>query len=267
MKNVLLILILLVGYIQLAEAQSCIPDTTLADSVLVFPLPFQEGVEGTGIMDTACVNTYFETVIQFQIPAEYNSPFGVVPINSVDLPTEGAVLNVPAGFDYVCNPPNCMFEKDSTGCIVLYGTPDVGAEGVYDLKVSIVIRSLVDLPLTLPDGALVTGNYFLHVQEEGSPGCQPLATRELLDDYLTLSNVPNPFGDYTEIRVSSLLTGNFSFEVFNMLGQSVHRRSVHLMEGANFIPFDGSQLSNGMYQYVLSNQRGMVSGKMMISRQ
>ncbi|MCB0630431.1 MAG: T9SS type A sorting domain-containing protein [Saprospiraceae bacterium] len=267
MKNVLLILIILIGYTRLAEAQNCTPDKSLPDSVIVFPLPYQDTIPGTGIMDTACVNSYFETVIQFQIPAEYESPFGTIPINSVDVATEGAVQDAPAGFDYVCNPPNCVFQKDSTGCIVLFGTPDVGSEAVYDLKISILIRSLIDVPLTLPDGALVTGNYFLHVKEEGYAGCTPLATREFLNDYITLTNVPNPFGDHTEIRVSSLLSGNFSFGVFNMLGQRVHQRSVYLNEGANFLPFDGSRLSNGMYHYVLHNQRGLVSGKMMINRQ
>lgn len=267
MKNVLLTLILLIGGLQMAVAQTCVPDTTLADSIIVAPLPYQDTIPGSGIMDTACVNSYYETVIQFQIPTSVELGGFNIPINSVDVATEGAIKGAPEGFDYVCNPPNCVFQSDTVGCIVLYGTPDVGAEGEYDLTIDITIRSAIDAGMTLPDGQLVNGNYFLYVQQEGSPNCFTVGTRDLLDDEIALSNVPNPFGSYTEIRVSSLISGNFSFEVFNLMGQRVHQRSVFINEGANFIPFDGSDLSNGMYQYVLRNQRGLVSGKMMISRQ
>lgn len=269
MKNFLLILIMMAAAITFGQAQTCIPDTTLADSVIVYPLPFQEDMPGTGIMDTACVNSYFETVLQFQVPESFALGPVTVPINSIDMATEGAVKGVPAGFDYVCNPPNCVFESDTTGCIVLYGTPAAGAENVYDLKVDVTIRTqgFGDLNYTLPDGTLVTGNYFLTVKPEGSENCTiPNGTNDILQQYITLRNVPNPFGDYTEIRVTSEISGPFSFEVYNLLGQQVHRRSVRLLEGPNYIPFESNNLSNGMYQYVLRNQQGVVSGKMLLSR-
>lgn len=269
MKNILLLLILIAGMINFSQAQTCNPDLTLPDSIIVFPLPYQDTIPGTGIMDTACVNAYFETVIQFQVPEEIPTPLGTFPIDSIDLATEGAVLNAPTGFDYVCNPPNCVFKKDSTGCIVIFGTAEPGSEGEYDLMVDIVIRSPLFpmLPLTLPNPAIVPGNYFLTVKPEGSENCTVVSsTRDYLGQFITLSNVPNPFGDYTEIRVSSLISGDFSFEVYNLLGQQVHRRSVQLFEGPNFIPFESENLSNGMYHYVLSNREGAVSGKMLLSR-
>lgn len=266
MKNFLLILILILAGFATAGAQNCEPDKTLPDSVIVFPLPYQDSVAGTGIMDTACVNTDFQTVIQFKIPESFNFNGTAIPLNSVDLAAEGAVLGVPAGFDYVCNPPNCVFKKDSVGCIVLFGNAQPGSEAVYDLKVSVTIRSLIDVPYVLPDGQVVTGNYYLHVKPEGSANCSVVGTTDLLQDYINLSNVPNPFADYTEIRVASQLSGDFSFEVYNLLGQQVQRRVVRLYEGPNYIPFDGSNLSAGMYQYVLRNRQGMVSGKMMINR-
>lgn len=269
MKNFLLLLILLAASVQAVQAQTCMPDTTLADTVIVSPLPFEEGVEGTGIMDTACVNSYFETVIQFQIPSSI--PFGSasIPINSVELATEGAITGGPAGFDYVCNPPNCVFEKDTVGCMVYYGTAAPGAENEYELKVAVTIRApaVGAINYTLPDGALVSGNYYLTVKPEGSENCTIISGIEnQLQQVLSLSNVPNPFGDYTEIRVNAQISGNFSFEVYNLLGQQVHRRSVQLFEGPNYIPFDGSELSNGMYQYTIRNREGAVSGKMMLSR-
>lgn len=251
------------------QAQTCVPDTTLADTVIVSPLPYQEDVPGSGIMDTACVNTYFETVLQFQVPEEIAVGTFSVPINSVDLATEGAIEGAPMGFDYVCNPPNCIFQADTVGCIVLYGSPQAGAENVYDLKVNVTIRTqgFGDLNYKLPDGTLAEGNYLLTVKPEGSENCaMPNAVNDYLQQYIKLSNVPNPFGDYTEIRVNSEISGRFSFEVYNLLGQQVHQRNVRLLEGPNYIPFQSDNLSNGMYQYVLRNQQGVVSGKMLLSR-
>lgn len=266
MRKALLFFVFLGVCLQTSLAQSCIPDTTLPDSVIVFPLPFREDVDSTGIMDTACVNTYFETVIHFQIPSEVTTQIGTFPIDSVELATEGAVNNAPAGFDYICNPPNCVFKKDTTGCIVLFGTPEAGAEGVYDLTVDVTIRSVIDLPLTLPDQVIVEGNYFLTVKEEGAANCTTVSARESLQDFIQLQNVPNPFGDYTEIRVSSQLSGAFTFEVFNVMGQRVHQRALRLHEGPNFIPFDSRKLANGMYVYTIRNREGYVSGRMLLSR-
>jgi hypothetical protein len=267
MKNILLILIFIAGIASLGQAQNCTPNTELPDSVIVSPQPYQDTIPGSGIMDTACVNSYFETVLQFQIPEEVALGGFNVPITSVDLATEGAVKNAPAGFDYVCNPPNCVFESDTVGCIVLYGTPVAGSEGEYDLQVDITIRSAFDVDMTLPDGTIVTGNYFLNVRSEGFENCAvPNAVNDYLQQYISLSNAPNPFGDYTEIRVNSEISGAFSFEVYDLLGRQVHRRTVRLLEGPNYIPFESNNLSNGMYQYVLRNRQGMVSGKMLLSR-
>lgn len=268
MKNVLLILILMTGTIISLQGQTCTPNTELPDSVIVSPLPYQDTIPNSGIMDTACVNTYYETVLQFQIPEEVEIPgVATLPVTSVDVATEGAILNVPAGFDYVCNPPNCIFESDTVGCIVLYGTPMAGSEGEYDLKIDVVIRSLIDAPFTLPDGNIVAGNYFLNVKPEGSANCaMPNAVNDYLQQYIKLSNVPNPFGDYTEIRVTSEISGRFSFEVYNTLGQQVRQETIRLVEGPNYIPFESNNLSNGMYHYVLRNQEGAVSGKMLLSR-
>jgi len=272
MKNILLFLFFLGVCLPFAQAQiSCEPDTTLADSIVVYPLPYVEGVEGTGITDTACVNSDFATVIQLKIPPSFDFQGTSVPLISVDMATEGAIADVPPSMDYVCNPPNCVFPKDSTGCLVLFGKAVAGEEGEYDLKVNVTIRidlgGSFGLEYTLPDGVLTTGNYYLNVKPEGSENCTIVSSvSDYLQESISLRNVPNPFGDYTEIRVSSLVSGDFSFEVYNLLGQRVHNRKVRLNEGANFIPFDGSRLSNGMYQYVLRNKQGIVSGKMMLSR-
>ncbi len=266
MKKILLCLTVLFTFAGAVSGQTCTPDLTLPDTVIVFPLPYQDTVPGSGIMDTACVGLPFETVIQFKIPPQVVTQFGTFPINSVDLPTEGAVLNIPASMDYVCNPPNCVFKKDSTGCIVLFGTPQAGEENVYDLKVNVTIRSVLDLPFTLPDGLIAVGNYYLHIKPEGFPNCSTTGTSEPESSGLTAYNRPNPLNDFTEIVVNARDGGPFNFVVTDLLGRPLHREAVQIFPGENIISYDATDLPAGFYLYTLENGKAYTSGKMLVNR-
>jgi len=248
-----------------AQSGSCTANSTLPDSVVIFPQPFTPANPGSGISDTACVNAAYEFTITFNTPATYASPFGEIPINSIDLATEGAVTNLPTSMDYVCNPPNCVFLKDSVGCLKIFGTATPGEENIYDLGVNVLIRtSLLDLPFVFPNDQF-PGNYFLHVKPAGSANCFVVGTDETLRDEIQLSVAPNPFSYLTQIQVTAKNTGNFEFRVSNMMGQQVHREAVRLYEGPNTLPFDASALPEGVYLYSIGNGKAAVSGKMIVS--
>lgn len=267
MKRVFsLILFSVSGLWAMAQSGSCSANTNLPDSIVIFPAPFTAANPGSGISDTACVNAAYEFTITFNTPATYATPFGEIPINSIDLATEGALTNLPSSMDYVCNPPNCVFQKDSTGCLKIFGTATPGQEGVYDLGVNVTIRtSILDIPFAFPNDQF-PGNYFLHVKPAGSTNCFVVGTDEALRDEISLSVAPNPFGYETQISVTAKTAGNFDFQVTNMMGQQVHRQSVRLFEGANTIPFNASNLAEGMYLYSIGNGKAAVSGKMVVSR-
>ena len=55
-------------------------------------------------------------------------------LDRVELETSGAVLGLPTGLTYGCNPPSCVFPKDTEGCVNLYGTP-TGDVGDYPLEI------------------------------------------------------------------------------------------------------------------------------------
>ncbi len=248
-----------------AKAQTCSANTSLPDSVVISPAPFTPANPGSGITDTACVNAPYEFTFTFNTPATYATPFGDIPINSIDLNTEGAITNLPASMDYVCNPPNCVFQKDSTGCLKIFGTPTADEVGVYDLGVNVTIRTnLLDLDFTFPN-AQFPGNYYLHVQPAGSPNCFVLDANEALAAEIQMKVAPNPFTYQTQLQVTAKNTGNFEFRVSNMMGQAVHTENVRLFEGANTITFNGSSLPEGIYQYSIGNGKGAVSGKMVKS--
>ena len=266
MKKFLLCFAVLTSFFGQLAAQNCMPDPNLSDSAIVYPLPYLDTLAGSGILDTSCVNAAFQTVIQFKIPEQVVTQFGTFPINSVEVPTTGGVLNKPASMSYVCNPPNCKFLKNTTVCIALYGTAQAGEEGTYDLKVNVTIRSTLDLPFTLPDGTLVTGHYYLFVKPEGSANCTVVGVEEPYAGSLTAYNRPNPLNDYTEIVVDARTSGQFRFTVTDLLGKPVYQKPVYINSGENIISFDAGNLPAGFYLYALDNGKAYTSGKMLVSR-
>lgn len=254
-------------YSTVLQAQtSCSPNLNLPDTIVIYPEPFVPEIPGSGIPDTACAGSYFEFVFTLYTPATFTTPFGPVPLNSIDLATEGAVLNLPPSFDYVCNPPNCVFKKDSTGCLVIFGTATDSEVGVYDLGLSAVVRSVIDIPITFPDANLVPGNYFLHVKPAGSTNCTIISTNDPVAQGIDVAVIPNPFSDWAVFEISSKLSGQFEFAVYDVLGHRLHRELTELHVGDNNIRFDGSSLANGMYMFSISNESGVMSGKFLINR-
>ncbi len=75
---------------------------------------------------------------------------------------------------------------------------------------------------------------------------------QLPSTYVLLQNYPNPFNPETRIRFSIKQKGLVSLKVYNMLGQEVKTLVYQTLRPGNYeIPFDGSQLSSGIYLYRL----------------
>ena len=270
MKKFFLPLMLLFLGLNLGAQSICVPDTTLADTVIISPLPFDAELRPeAGILDTACLNTYFETTFHVRIP----DTVGTIAITGVDLEPEGAIGNLPMGLEYACNPPSCSFPADSTSCLQIFGTPTNSAEvGMHDLTLAFVFKtSLLDLPITYPDmtGLLpetAQGNYFLFVKEEGSENCFAVSTDDYLQQNLSLKNSPNPFSGLTDIQINSFINDQLEFRVSDLMGRVVHREITEVIQGDNVLTFDGSALPEGIYLYSLSNEKGRISNKMIVNR-
>lgn len=269
MKKIVLLLLGFASWTAVfAQETTCSPDPNVPDTVVVSPLPYSPETPELGITDTACVGDYYRFTFTFNIPSTYVTDFGEVPITSVGIPVEGGVQNMPAGFDYVCNPPNCSFPADTEGCVVIFGAPQAGQEGVYDLKVqATIVTPFLPIVVTMPDDIQPGANYFLHVKPEGFENCLVVGTRESFASRFSISNQPNPTSGWTQIGVESELSGDFDFLVSDVFGKVLHRERVRLHAGENRIEFDGSNLPNGIYLYSISDGHEMVSRKLAISRQ
>lgn len=272
MKRALLFLTFIMvavgGYAQ------CEPDPLFQDSSIgVYPPPYKEDRPNSGIQDTACINEFFDYTITVKVPPTitYNAlEFG---LNSVSMETTGAVHDLPEGLSYACNPPNCEFSPDGDlGCVNIFGTPtnpdDAGIKDLtLDVKIDVAI--LGELELTLPDNsglvAGADGNYFLFIKSEEA--CDlTTSTVELAIAPLQIKNAPNPFADATVIEVNSTAAGDFTLDVFDILGHRVRSEQVSLRVGLNRIDFQADHLSNGIYTYILFDGKNSVAAKMIVQR-
>lgn len=254
--------------VQAQTVQDCMPDTTLSDTAVgVFPLPYSLDRNPTGgIKDTACVNTPYRYVFTIAVAETFNTgTFGTVTLNSVELNPEGAITNLPKGLDYACNPPNCIFPKNTQGCVVVYGTP-TDTVGRYDLQIKGLIRSFIDFDLSFPSTLIYPGNYYLFVRPQGSASCRTVGTDDIADLEINALNRPNPFSGLTQLVINSKLSGKFYFTVNDIIGKQVYRENINLWEGENTVDFDGARLPAGVYVYTISNGDKAFTGKMSIYR-
>lgn len=251
------------------QAQTCAPDRNLPDSVIVDPLPFTEDAPMQGIADTACVGGYFETVFQFQVPDTLTVAGFSLQINNVTIPSQNAVTNLPASFRYACNPPNCVFPRDSVGCLVLYGTAVAGDVGVHNLMINVVIdiNPAGPLPFTLPNAALgAGGNYYLHVKPAGGANCTIVGAHDRVPTDFSATVRPNPLGDRAQLAVSIETAGEYEFTVFSPLGQQVHYQLLRLGTGDTTVDIDAAKLPTGVYTYVLRRGQQAATGRVVVQR-
>ncbi len=252
------------------QAQECTPDQEVPDSVVVAPLPYNAETrpEG-GIQDTACVGSYYETVFTFNIPTTYSISGTEVGLLSVQIEPEGSINGLPASMDYVCNPPNCVFEADSVGCLVIFGEPAEGEEGDVEIDINVTINTVLGInpQINLP-GDLETGSqYFIPVRAADSPECSGVSSaQESFAAQFELHNAPNPFSGITQVLIGTERGGDYEFVVTDLLGKIVHRQPVSLFPGENTIEFNGSSLPEGMYLYAITDGLQAASGKMIINR-
>jgi len=259
-----------------ATAQLCVPDDLYRDSSAgVYPPPRNMNNPDGGINVPACINTEYEFVFTFKVPPTFEFSGAMLGLDSISVDTAAAaeaVKGLPAGLDWGCNPPNCVFDPivDSLGCLVIYGTPtDVNATGDYPLEIATTVHtSFIDLQLSFPNTTIpnADGDYTVSLFEEGSVECNPSSTQDFFESQFSLKTNPNPFSDFTTIEIMAGTDGDLRFSVADLLGKQLHTESIRVFNGQNTFEFDGSSLAGGIYIYTIENEFGKVSKKMLIQR-
>ncbi len=255
-KTLLLLLCLLTGMAYLSA--QCIRDSSIYQTdTLLSPETWTPAAPNYNLA-VACIGQPYTQSVTFNVPAEYQG----LPLSSVSIATTGAVTNLPTGIGYSCDPPNCTFAAGSLGCLLVSGTPDASnaAPDTLDLGITVNVNTAFgSLPLEFPLG---DQHYYLILQ---TADCQ-VHTNDLNGQIALVRNVPNPVSTLTQIEVGSYVSGNFRFEVFDLLGQRVFAEPIRLEEGLNKFSFDAGYLANGSYFYTIGNGEGKVSRRMVVAR-
>ncbi len=166
---------LILGAISFTElnSQACLPDSTLIDSSAgVYPKPITPENPNGGIKKTACINKPFDFVFTVVVPDTVQVPIFPSPLalEKVFIDTVGAISNLPTGINYQCNPPNCVFKKNTFGCLILNGIPTAAnVPGEYKPVIKLKLTVNVGVPFdysTEYPGPAFPGEYILKLLSE-----------------------------------------------------------------------------------------------------
>jgi hypothetical protein len=256
----------LCAFANLLAAQNCNPDLTYADSTAgVYPEPYEPTVNPNGgITECAVIGQPFEFTLTIVINDTLTYSGLSFPLDSVIV---SSVTGLPAGITYACDPPNCHFTSNTVGCAKLFGIATSGnAPGGYDLLIggsAYVNGSVFPLPIVFPDANLAPGKYTIQVNANASDPCGVVSTKDLTSQ-ISIKTVPNPVFGEAQIKINSQISGQFQFQILDLLGNRISQRQVSLLNGENNIGFDASQLPNGLYLVQLRSEIGQVTQKIVV---
>ncbi len=270
-QNLLLVAFICVFGATQANAQACTPNALYRDSTVgVYPSPVTATNPNGGITRAACIGKPYSFVFTVKISDTIVVQGQRVPLDSLTMATTGAVSGMPTGLTYACNPGNCVFKKNTTGCVIIQGTPAANnTVKSYPLTISgKAFSSAISLffpngyPADFP-GALFPGEYNLKLLPTNDPGCVS-ATNDLTE-VSNFAAFPNPTNGKTIITIESTVRGNFEFSLSNLMGQRLETRMLNVQVGTNAFEFDVSRLPNGIYMYALTKGSRVVSNKLIVN--
>lgn len=256
-KLILLTLILFSTY---AVAQVCEPDPQYADETAgVYPLPDSVGSDISSL-DSAFVDMPYGMVMTAIVPDSV-----AFSLNPDDPPTDfdlakvvlDTIIGLPPGLTYTCEPTDCIFPDQNSGCVLISGTPTT--TGTYSMTVNtrVDVGLSVLIPITFP-GDIFPGEYKIFVDEN-------VAVNTPTGNAIGLGqNIPNPFSTSTTIMINTHQSGEYDFKVYNLLGKEVYREKLSLSAGNNTYIFKGNELHSGLYFYTIGQQGNDIATKRMV---
>lgn len=271
MKKGIFLLLFFVQIATLALAQPCKRDSSILqmpDSILLLPRPYSPSYP---FVDSkpVCINEPYLQDATLKLLDSVSVPtFGLVALDKIQIATTGAITNLPVGLSYTCDPPNCVFEENTLGCIQIKGTA-TAANALGQRDIGIILKVFTTLipgfgiDLTFPGSVAPGSHFYLDVRAQGQ--CT-ISADDLGGTIGSVKNAPNPFTGSTQILVESLVNGDFTFEVFDLVGQRLHTQPIRLFEGSNSFEFDANGLAAGSYFYSIGNAEGKITKTLAVVR-
>ncbi|MBP7184758.1 MAG: T9SS type A sorting domain-containing protein [Saprospiraceae bacterium] len=248
-----------------AQAQSCVPDVIFQDSTFgVYPLPESETNPTGGINTSACINHPYDFTFTTKIPESIVYQGLNISIDSFALNPTTGLTGLPVGMTYNCNPPNCVFPKNSLGCLKVSGTAtSANSVGDYSLNFSGKAYSPLapgGLIITFPNPLLAPGFYILTLEAENSSTCY-ISYNEETNQYLgKVSIAPNPANGITTYEIESIENGEGTLSIFDINGRLEMSKKLSIYEGKNYFSLDVSNFINGTYfSQITVNNKSIVN--------
>ena len=236
-----------------ALAQPCTPNPLYADSVFgVWPDTTQNFMPGQlGIPYSQDLNLIVPVSAQ-----DIDETFPAVNIDSVVF---NGVDGLPAGLTVSCASQTaapCTYLPTVLGCGVISGTPSEA--GFFPLTLNVtgyftLFGNAVPYPLTF-------GGYEIFILDPtGVESIHPAGLAEV-------RSVPNPFNGRTTIEFMLQRGGDLKVRVFNLLGNEVWSTVAKGKVGLNKVPFDATELQEGVYLFKVEGGSEAFTGRMMVNR-
>lgn len=237
------------------EGQACLPDSMYIDSSgFVFPLPYDSLNNPMGGIDKeACINQEFEFTWTLKVPDTVLFP-GIpipIPVDYFRIDTIGAISNLPSGLTYKCNPPNCLFDAGSLGCVIIQGTPlPINPVGTYDLEFvgNLKTATGATIPVTFPNPQLFPGHYYLKLNEENSPNCTT-SVDEPGERILQTRVFPNPVDALSLLEIELQRGSELQIVIMDLTGRVFRSWRLSVPGGRHQIPLDLSAMPAGYWVY------------------
>jgi len=231
----------------------CVPDAIYSDSTWgIWPDSTENFVSGdSGI--------YYEQIVNFKLPTDagdLDPNYSGYDIDSVSL---ASVDGIPPGISFSCNTSNCSWLGGEQGCATISGIPDTN--GTYPINLKILgCVSLFGLPIC---DTAVFSNYVIQIGPVTTVG---VVSSQLTNSSLKLKKAfPNPSNLSTNIQYETIKSENVSFEMTNLLGESIINSNIISKIGLNSILVNTSDLSNGIYLYSISNGKTRSTKRLIVN--
>jgi len=245
MKRLILITLFTFIILNISNAQTCTPDTSIKNTG-VYPSTLPNGV----------AMKPYSVVLQFKFPKD-TVVFGTtIPIDSVYIESVSGFPDT--SYNYHCNQNNCGYKGGQNGCATLTGNPTLKDTGTYLIKVT----ALVVIPNPLGPGYLrEPDNATIKYRVNGMPS----GINTISNDLGASQNFPNPFNSTTEISYTSDAPAHGTFSVYDLLGKPVYRQQLSAYEGLNSFIFNRGSLPSGMYFYNIALGNNVIARCMTIT--
>jgi hypothetical protein len=177
-------------------------------------------------------------------------------------PTGTVNYNLPPGLNFgsstpvvangtVNSAPSLKFPGNANNCASIYGTPTTAGTYTLHLRVEAYGTPTFGTCSNTPNvtgGSLLSTSYLNYyvITINSATGL-----KEIGRNAFNLENVPNPFANKTTIRFFMIESGEAKLEIHNMLGKQIYNTTIKVEPGTNEFPFNGENLSNGMYFYTI----------------